>query len=617
MFDYIFVLDKTNDISKRKELIDRISSKISKNNTKKFHVFNSNNSFGIQTYSSESFIDKDIFYNKGKNTYILSNTRIDNKEDLIERHPEIKELSQPEIILWLYEKYGDDIYELIEGPYSFLIKKENDNTIIGGRDLFGQRPMYYINSDKYFAVSSDANIFFQLDIQKEINQEKALQFIFNEHLKDGTSFYKGIKKINGGNFFSYIDNKILINKYLNPESLVTTKSVNKKTIIKDFKQTFKSTLTSILDNVDKNFATTLSGGLDSSSLYLAADKISSNKKIYTFSAHFNGISKKDFLKTDEEFYLNKVLLKGSSIHTRIQLNYNESGPINNKNKILPSSQPYGVINGYMHEAIYDECKNKNIEFLIDGLFGDEIISHGVFRLNELINRGNIFLFIYELLCLRRNKVIFSLRTQLNNFLFKPIKKVFESRFKLKKFRQAHLNDFSYLISDTLHNKFIYSYKESRAYYFKSDREEQFKLFNSGMIEFALEQLYEISNQRNIEKMYPFLDKRILKFALNVPTNMKLRNGVTRYYFKEGMKDLLPYELYKRQTKSNISPFANNQIQDNIDAILDEIFQNQSPVESYISKEKLNSFRNKKLNHAEMLIVYNLYNLNYWLKTQIN
>jgi hypothetical protein len=84
-----------------------------------------------------------------------------------------------------------------------------------------------------------------------------------------------------------------------------------------------------------------------------------------------------------------------------------------------------------------------------------------------------------------------------------------------------------------------------------------------------------------------------------------------------MKDLLPYELYKRQTKSNISPFANNQIQDNIDAILDEIFQNQSPVESYISKEKLNSFRNKKLNHAEMLIVYNLYNLNYWLKTQSN
>ena len=88
------------------------------------------------------------------------------------------------------------------------------------------------------------------------------------------------------------------------------------------------------------------------------------------------------------------------------------------------------------------------------------------------------------------------------------------------------------------------YKKTRMYHFKSDRDEQFKLFNSGLIEFALEQLYEISKQRNIETIYPFLDKRILKSALNVPVSLKLRNGVTRYYFKEAIKDLLPDELYK-------------------------------------------------------------------------
>lgn len=615
MFDYIFVLSKTDDTSKTKELIDKIATKISKSNKKNFHISLFNNSFGIQTYPSESCIDKDNFYNKDKNTYIFSNSRIDNKEDLITKHPEIKELSQPEIILWLYEEYGDDIFELIEGPYSFLIKKEDDNTIIGGRDLFGQRPMYYIDEDEYFAVSSDANIFFELNIKKDINHEKVLQFIFNEHAKDGESFYKNIKKINGGNFFSYANNQISINKYLDPKSFILTKSINKKTIFADFRETFKSTINSILNNVDKNFATTLSGGLDSSSLYLAANKIKNNRNIFSFSAHFNGISQTDFLKTDEEYYLNKVLSKGSSTHTRIQLNYNESGPINNKNRIFLSSQPYGVINGYMHEAIYDECKNNGIEFLIDGLFGDEIISHGVFRLNELINRGNVFLFVYELLCLRRNKVIFSLRNQLNNYLFKPAKRVLKSKFNLKKFRQVQLNDFSYIVSDNLHNKFIYNYKKSRTYYFKSDLEEQFKLFNSGMIEFALEQLYEIANNRNIETIYPFLDKRILKIALNVPTNMKLRNGVTRYYFKEAMKDLLPDELYSRQTKSNISPFANNQIQDKLDEIFDEIFHKPSKVENYISKKRLNSFKNRKLNHPEMLIIYNLYNLNNWLKLQ--
>ena len=160
-------------------------------------------------------------------------------------------------------------------------------------------------------------------------------------------------------------------------------------------------------------------------------------------------------------------------------------------------------------------------------------------------------------------------------------------FSFKKFKQITLNDHSYLLSgDIDDNKFITNYKNTRTYYFKSDQDEQFKLFNSGTIEFALEQLYEISYQQNIETIYPFLDKRILKCALNVPVDMKLRNGITRYYFKEAMKDLLPNELYKRKTKSNISPFAKNQVQEKLNEILNDIFDNSSFVKKYISKRKI-------------------------------
>ena len=134
------------------------------------------------------------------------------------------------------------------------------------------------------------------------------------------------------------------------------------------------------------------------------------------------------------------------------------------------------------------------------------------------------------------------------------------------------------------------YKKTRMYHFKSDRDEQFKLFNSGLIEFALEQLYEISKQRNIETIYPFLDKRILKSALNVPVSLKLKMEL-QDIFKEAIKDLLPDELYNRKTKSNISPFAENQIQDKLDDILDNIFAASSMVKKYISKE-LNSLRYK-------------------------
>ena len=615
MHDYFFIIGKNHNVLKDKRLVEKVSKKILVNNRKlDIHYFTKG--FGIQSIIRKPSLNFDKIFFKNKNAYIFSNSRIDNKEELIEKNPELSKLSQSEIIFSLYEKYGDEIYKLIEGPFSFLIYYADNNSVVGGRDLFGQRPLYYINRNNYFAVSSDASAFSEFDMPQTINHDKILQFILNEHLKDGESFYQNIKKVNGGNSFVYANNEIQIRRYLKPESLISHSIKNKKDILNNFKKNFIKTITSILGNMDENLATTLSGGLDSSSLFLAANKINSKKNIYSFSVHFNGISKKDFLKTDEEFYLKKVLLKTSSIHKKIFLNFNESGPINNKRKILPFSQPYGVINGYMHEAIFNECKKNNIEFLVDGLFGDEVISHGIYRLNELLNKGNIFLFIYELFCLRKNRVIFSLRMQLNNFIFIPLKRVAASRFDFKKFKEIHLNDSSYFFSDNFNNNnFVREYKKTRMYHFKSDRDEQFKLFNSGLIEFALEQLYEISKQRNIETIYPFLDKRILKSALNVPVSLKLRNGVTRYYFKEAIKDLLPDELYNRKTKSNISPFAENQIQDKLDDILDNIFAASSMVKKYISEEKLNSLRYKKLTHSETLIVFNLYSLNYWLKSQ--
>ena len=79
-------------------------------------------------------------------------------------------------------------------------------------------------------------------------------------------------------------------------------------------------------------------------------------------------------------------------------------------------------------------QKNNIEFLVDGLFGDEVISHGIYRLNELLNKGNIFLFIYELFCLRKNRVIFSLRRP--SFYFLTFKAGCSFRFDFKNSRNT-------------------------------------------------------------------------------------------------------------------------------------------------------------------------------------
>ena len=167
-------------------------------------------------------------------------------------------------------------------------------------------------------------------------------------------------------------------------------------------------------------ASTLSGGLDSSSISLLANKFTKDD-LESFSVHFRGLSSNDFKKTDEAKFIQVVLNNSTLKHTHINLDYSTNGPINNPHKIHLDSQPYGIINGFLHESIFDECNKRNIRYLFDGLFGDEVISHGTFRLNELVKSGNILRFLYELIMLRKNKVILSLRNQLNTHLLRPIK----------------------------------------------------------------------------------------------------------------------------------------------------------------------------------------------------
>ena len=59
---------------------------------------------------------------------------------------------------------------------------------------------------------------------------------------------------------------------------------------------------------------------------------------------------------------------------------------------------------------------------------------------------------------------------------------------------------------------------------------------------------------------PFLSKKFMQLSLNTPNNLKLKDGVDRYIFRKAMTDILPEEVSKRATKSDLSPFSTIEMQ---------------------------------------------------------
>ena len=53
---------------------------------------------------------------------------------------------------------------------------------------------------------------------------------------------------------------------------------------------------------------------------------------------------------------------------------------------------------------------------------------------------------------------------------------------------------------------------------------------------------------SVECRFPFLDYRLVEYAINLSYDYKTKNGMTKYILREAMKDLLPSEVYNRKDK---------------------------------------------------------------------
>ena len=94
------------------------------------------------------------------------------------------------------------------------------------------------------------------------------------------------------------------------------------------------------------------------------------------------VNKKQRNKVSEEYYSEAVAKALSISHTKIEL-FNTGCISDNTESSEIFPEPTGLVNGYIHHAIFKNLKNSNIALYLDGFAGDSVIGHGYTKLYEL------------------------------------------------------------------------------------------------------------------------------------------------------------------------------------------------------------------------------------------
>lgn len=75
--------------------------------------------------------------------------------------------------------------------------------------------------------------------------------------------------------------------------------------------------------------------------------------------------------------------------------------------------------------------------------------------------------------------------------------------------------------------------------------------------FDIKNIYQTNLQYNfkiyghfkITPLYPFLEKEVVKFAVKISSDLKIKNGIQKYILREAFREYLPKEIVERKKKS--------------------------------------------------------------------
>lgn len=226
-------------------------------------------------------------FNEDKNVTCIFNGQIYNykslQQSLIIKGHKLISNSDAEIIPHMYEEYGENFIDLIEGMFAIAIYDSKSNKLILYRDRLGEKPLLYsIDHNKGLYFASEIKAFKNLPIDMEVDLTALNNVLQFGYIQGNRTIYQSISKLKPGHKLRWQSGRISIEKYWKA-TLVKNNSNNFDNRSK-LKEVFEETVAKTTQS-ERNLGAFLSGGIDSS-LVVATMAMQASTPVKTFSIGF-------------------------------------------------------------------------------------------------------------------------------------------------------------------------------------------------------------------------------------------------------------------------------------------------------------------------------------------
>src|SRR5579862_2282690 len=228
-------------------------------------------------------------FNEDKTVWIVFNGEIYN---FLELRPELEKLghrfstdTDTEVIIHLYEEFGNDCVQKLRGMFAFAIYDQRHRKLLLARDRLGKKPLHYalVNSSLLFGSEIKALLAVAPEL-KETDPEGLLQFFNFGYIADPLTAFRRIRKLPPGHLLEFTEGRIDVRQYWDLPAYGTREFGSEDECLDELEERLAEAVRIRLIS-DVPLGALLSGGVDSSTVVALMARASS-KPVKTFSIGF-------------------------------------------------------------------------------------------------------------------------------------------------------------------------------------------------------------------------------------------------------------------------------------------------------------------------------------------
>ncbi len=501
-------------------------------------------------------------YSEDKSVVAMINGELYNyrevRADLEKRGHKFRTHTDVEIVPHLYQIYGDDLVDHINGMFAISLWDTAKKKLILARDRFGEKPIYYgVFDGKLLYASEPKAILAHPSVKAELNLDALRHYLSYDYVPAAHSIYKGIYKLPAAHILTVENGEIKTRRYWHLSWEKSGKPASLTNAAGELRELMSDAVRMRLV-ADVPLGILLSGGVDSSAIAAFAVQ-HATEKVKTFSIGFEEDS------FDESKYARQVSHHLGTEHYEATLSVGTAADLITE------------IGTWLDEPLSDgsliptfmlsRFVRHHVTVALGGDGGDELFAgypmyygHKVAKMYStvpgFIRSGMIEPIVKRLPVSTKNL----------SFEYRAKRFVRSSHYDLITRHHSWFGSFSIEEQTALLTPEVRQqtsddiYREAREMLEQCDaaseiEQMQYLDMNFYMAEDILTKVDRASMAVSLETRAPFLDPRIGQFAASIPLDYKLRGSKGKYILKRSLEGLLPDEILHRKKKGFGIPIA--------------------------------------------------------------